>query len=293
MNHPALLNLEKNVPMQKRSSWRTGGSAHYFFEPKTLIQLQDFIKTLPRNIPILWLGLGSNLLVRDGGFAGVVISTLLCLQQMELINSQTIRAEAGVACAKLARFCARSELSGGEFWAGIPGSVGGALAMNAGCHGSETWEYVYQVETIDRNGQIHTRKPEEFHISYRHCEGINDEAFIAAHFRLNNGDKEMALEKIRQLLEHRAATQPTGDHSCGSVFRNPKNDFAGRLIESSGLKGKQIGGAQVSPKHANFIVNLGNASANDIESLIDTVANEVKNKHGIELIREVKIVGEK
>ena len=214
------------------------------------------------------------------------------MQVIEQLDSVIIRAEAGVSCAKLARFCARLGLAGGEFLAGIPGTVGGALAMNAGCYGSETWESIVAVETLSSHGERHIRKPTEYQISYREVKGPADECFVAGHFRLTEGSKDVSLEKIRALLERRAATQPTGDHSCGSVFRNPPGDYAARLIEASGLKGLQIGGAKVSLKHANFIINQGDATAAQIEGLINHVANVVQEKHGIELRREVRIIGE-
>jgi UDP-N-acetylmuramate dehydrogenase len=202
-----------------------------------------------------------------------------------------VRAEAGVSCAKVARFCARLGLEGAEFLAGIPGTMGGALAMNAGCYNSETWEHIVNVETITRTGEFKLRPFSDFKVAYREVSGPQDEYFIAGYLKLKVGNKEVALDKIRTLLERRALTQPTGDHSCGSVFRNPPGDYAGRLIEITGLKNLCCGGARVSEKHANFIVNDGNASAADVEELIEMVAAKVKNAHGIELIKEVKIVG--
>lgn len=282
--------LEHNMPLLKHTSWRVGGPAKQFFQPSSLTELQAFLLNLPATEAIFWLGLGSNLLIRDSGFNGTVIS-MLEISALELKDQTIIRAEAGVSCAKLARFCARNGLAGGEFWAGIPGTVGGALAMNAGCHGGETWQFLTAVETLSRDGQSHLRMPAEYQVAYREVNGP-DECFIAGYFKLDTGDKDVALEKIRVLLERRAQTQPTGDHSCGSVFRNPPGDYAARLIESCGLKGFRIGGAEVSTKHANFIINADNASAREIEELINHVATAVKDKHDIELIREVKIIGE-
>jgi UDP-N-acetylmuramate dehydrogenase len=203
-----------------------------------------------------------------------------------------IRAELGASCAKLARFSAENDLIGAEFLAGIPGTVGGALAMNSGAYGSETWNYVIEVETIDRNGELHVRKPKEFDIAYRSVSGPNNEWFIAATFKFASGDGKQARTTIRELLDKRNASQPVGNKSCGSVFRNPKNDFAARLIESCELKGLTIGGAQISTKHANFIINTGNATATDIEALILKVRNTVENQCGVSLLAEVKIIGE-
>jgi UDP-N-acetylmuramate dehydrogenase len=198
----------------------------------------------------------------------------------------------------MARFCARNNLSGGEFWAGIPGTMGGALRMNAGCHGGETWQLVQEVQTMTRDGTLYTRKPEEFEVAYRHVAGKNnpdflDEWFVAGTFRLPSGDKEHSLQVIKELLAHRASTQPTNEYNCGSVFRNPTGDYAARLIEACGLKGHSIGGARVSEKHANFIINHeGQAKAADIEALIYLVQTKVYKQMGIELIREVHFIGD-
>jgi UDP-N-acetylmuramate dehydrogenase len=204
-----------------------------------------------------------------------------------------IKVEAGVSCASMARFAARNNLSGGEFWAGIPGTMGGALRMNAGCHGGETWQYVVEVQTINRHGEIRVRKPEEFEIGYRHVSGLGDEWFLSATLKLAEGSKETSLELIKELLAHRANTQPINEYNCGSVFRNPPQNFAARLIESCGLKGFNIGGAMVSQKHANFIINHeGSACAADIEALIHLVQTKVREQTTIELIHEVHIIGD-
>ncbi len=284
--------LKRNEPMARHTSWRVGGPADAYYEPADIDDLADFLAQLNESEPLIWVGLGSNLLVRDGGIRGTVIMTSGLLNEIELIDEALVRAEAGVACAKVARFCARQHLVGMEFLAGIPGTMGGALAMNAGAFGGETWQHVAAVETIDRKGQRHLRQPEEFQVAYRHVKGVSDEWFVAAHLRLHRGDSEAATVRIKELLERRGATQPIGLPSCGSVFRNPEGDHAARLIEASGLKGVCIGGACVSEKHANFIINSGNASATDIEVLIEKVWAEVERQHGVQLIREAHIVGE-
>jgi UDP-N-acetylmuramate dehydrogenase len=285
--------LQNHISLSEYTSWRVGGPAERLYLPKNLNSLISFLKTIPENEPLTWLGLGSNTLVREGGVKGTVIVTQACLNELNILDEVTIRAEAGVACPAFARFCARHDLQGLEFLAGIPGTIGGALAMNAGCHGGETWNCVAAVETVDHKGNRHTRFPQEYQIAYRSVKGVPHEWFVAGHFRLTPGIKEESLEKIRALLAHRAATQPTNEPSCGSVFRNPPGDYAARLIESCGLKGKTIGGAHVSTKHANFIVNDGNAKSSDIESLIAFVEEEVEKKCGVKLIREVHIIGEK
>ena len=284
--------LKLNEPMARHTSWRVGGPADRYYEPADISDLAQFLSQQDSNETLMWVGLGSNLLVRDDGIRGTVIMTSGLLNEIELLGEGLVRAEAGVACAKVARFCARQHLVGVEFLAGIPGTMGGALAMNAGAFGGETWQHVAAVETIDRHGQCHLRQPEEFQVAYRHVKGVSDEWFVAAHLRLHQGDSAAATARIKELLERRNASQPIGLPSCGSVFRNPDDDHAARLIEACGLKGTCIGGACVSEKHANFIINTGNAAAAEIEVLIEKVWAEVERQHGVELIREVHIVGE-
>lgn len=279
-------------PMARHTSWRVGGPADCYYRPADIDDLAAFLQQLPTDEPLTWLGLGSNLLVRDGGIRGTVISTSGLLNEISLQDGQIIRAEAGVSCAKLARVAAREGLTGAEFFAGIPGTVGGALAMNAGAFGGETWPLVVRVETMDRHGQRYMRTPADYTIAYRSVKGPDDEWFVAAHLKLEKGDVESGQTSIKELLAKRGATQPTTQASCGSVFRNPEGDHAARLIEQCGLKGKCIGNACVSEKHANFIVNTGDATARDIESLIEEVAQTVQRECGVSLMHEVHIIGE-
>jgi UDP-N-acetylmuramate dehydrogenase len=283
--------LRRNEPMSKHTSWRVGGPADIFFKPSSFDQLQRFLRSLPSDTAITWVGLGSNLLVRDRGIRGVVIATAGLERSIERIGEGRVRAGAGVTCARLARQCAQWGLGPASFFAGIPGTVGGALAMNAGAFGGETWERVETVETVDRHGDRHVRRRGEYAIGYRTVSGPAAEWFIAAVFHFDTG-APATRESIRQLLAKRAASQPLGYASCGSVFRNPQGDAAGRLIESAGLKGSRIGDAAVSDKHANFIVNIGNATAVDIERLINHIRAEVERVHGLRLELEVRIVGE-
>ena len=278
--------------LAKHTSWRVGGPARQFYRPAGSEDLVRFLQQLPVDEPLLWLGMGSNLLVRDGGFNGTVVATQGCLTEMAVVEENLLRVEAGVASAQVARLAARTGLCGVEFLAGIPGTMGGALAMNAGAFGGEIWSVVEKVETIDQTGQVRERRPEDFAVGYRKAVGPEGEWFLTAWLRLERGDAALGQERIRQLLEKRAATQPTGLPSCGSVFRNPEKDYAARLIESAGLKGSAIGGACVSEKHANFIINTGTATAADIEQLITMVQQQVAAKSGIELRTEVCIVGE-
>jgi UDP-N-acetylmuramate dehydrogenase len=283
--------LRQDEPMARHTSWRAGGSAKVFYQPADIEDLIVFLRSLSANEPLYWVGLGSNLLVRDGGLNGTVIATSNNLNRLEFLDNHQVRAEVGVASPKLARETAKQGLSGLEFLCGIPGTVGGALALNAGALGSEMWQRVVSVETINRQGQLQHRTPADYQISYRHVEGPAEEWFVAATLQLEPGESSASLELIKGYLARRSATQPTQLPNAGSVFRNPPGDYAARLIETCGLKNTCVGGACVSEKHANFIINTGTATAGDIEALIERVANTVKREHGIALVREVHIVG--
>lgn len=281
----------RDEPMSRHTSWRAGGVADRCFEPADLEDLGAWLRGLPADEPLLWVGLGSNLLVRDGGLRGSVILTGRGLGSMTRAGATGLRVEAGVPCARAARFSAAEGLTGAEFLIGIPGTMGGALAMNAGAFGGETWNLVTAVETIDRRGEVRLRTPAGFRVGYRSVQGPPDEWFVAAHLGLVPGDAEAAKERLREFLQRRGETQPTGVASCGSVFRNPPGDHAGRLIEACGLKGRRLGGARVSEKHANFIINEGGATAADIEGLITLVRDTVERECGVRLVPEVHIVG--
>jgi UDP-N-acetylmuramate dehydrogenase len=288
------MEVRANEPMARHVTWRTGGPVAKAAFPHDLKDLAAFMATLRHDEPVLMVGLGSNLLIRDGGFDGTAIFTHGALATLRREADGTIYAEAGVASPKVARFAANQHLSGAEFLAGIPGTLGGALAMNAGCHGGEIWAYVERVRMLNRRGELIDRSPDEFAIGYRHCglKAASDEIFVAAWLRFPAGDQATARSLIKQLLEKRIATQPLQLPNAGSVFRNPPGDFAARLIEAAGLKGMDIDGARVSEKHANFIVNPnGKAAASAIESLIGRIQAEVQRHVGIELVREVRILG--
>jgi len=281
-----------NESMAKHTSWRIGGCADQFYTPRDIEDLSLFLQRLSENENVIFLGLGSNLLVRDEGIRGTVISLKGSLSEIENLDNDCLRVGAGTSCAKLARYCHRNDLIGGEFFAGIPGLLGGALAMNAGAFGGETWPLVKSVITIDKFGNTQQRTADDYEINYRSVKGCDVEWFVSADLQFIKGNGEDAALRVKTLLEKRANTQPTGLPSCGSVFKNPENDFAARLIENCDLKGYQIGGAVVSEKHANFIINKNNATAADIEKLISYVQLTVKNKHSVELQTEVKIIGE-
>jgi UDP-N-acetylmuramate dehydrogenase len=281
-----------NEPMVRYTSWRVGGVADQLYLPSDLEDLQLFLKDINPNQPIYFVGLGSNLLVRDGGVRGTVVIMHNVLTGLK-IDGDLVYAEAGVTCGKLAKFCAKESKQGAEFFAGIPGTLGGALAMNAGCYGTETWNVVNSVNTINKQGELKRRDAKEFIASYRHVDmPVDGEWFIAAWLELHSGNARESAQKIKYLLATRLASQPLNLPSAGSTFRNPPGDYAARLIEASGLKGYTIGGAQVSEKHANFIVNIGDANALDIELLIKHMRETVLEKHGVALQQEVKVIGD-
>jgi UDP-N-acetylmuramate dehydrogenase len=312
--------IRRNEPMSRHTSWHVGGPAELYFTPRDRTDLAAFLRNVPADMPVSWVGLGSNLLVRDGGIAGVVISTRGTLDRLERTSHDMVYGEAGVACARIARQCIKWGLGAAEFFAGIPGTLGGALAMNAGAFGGETWRHVVEVETIDRDGRERRRIADEYRVSYRHVEApVAEEWFLAASLRFEarkqaregtraapgtagadavtgpvapSAAGDVAPMDMQALLEKRKATQPIGEWSCGSVFTNPPGDHAARLIEATGLKGLRIGDASVSLKHANFIINHGAATAADVESLIVRVQDEVQRAQGVQLQTEVRIVGQ-
>jgi len=283
--------VKRDEPMSRHTSWHVGGPAEVYFNPRDRDDLTSFLRQLAPDVPVYWVGLGSNLLVRDGGLNGVVISTHGTLDRLERQSETIVYAEAGVACARIAKQCIKWGLGPAEFFAGIPGTMGGALAMNAGAFGGETWNHVLEVETVDRHGKHHTRNSDEFRYSYRHVDmPVADEWFLSAKltFEHKPGVNETAM---REMLDKRKASQPIGEWSGGSTFTNPPQDHAARLIDAAGLKGFRIGDASVSEKHANFIINHGQARAADIEALIAHVQGTVEKLHGVRLSPEVRIVG--
>lgn len=284
--------LRQFESMVRHTSWRVGGVADCYYRPASIDDLGRFMSVLPEDESLYWLGLGSNLLVRDGGIRGTVIATSPGLGGMDYLGEGRLRVEAGVASAKVARRSVAQGLRGAEFLAGIPGSFGGALAMNAGAFGGETWRHIVAVEMIDRHGQIHTHGATEFSVGYRNVQGPAQQWFVAGVLQLDKGSSEEGQSMIKTLLGKRGESQPIGLANAGSVFRNPPGDYAARLIETAGLKGHCEGAACVSDVHANFIINTGGASATQIETLIRFLQAEVQRVHGVQLETEVHVVGE-
>ncbi len=284
-------NLLTEEPMSRHCSWRAGGRAERFFEPADLDDLVAYLKLTDRGEPITWIGLGSNVLIRDGGLAGTVISTVATLNDIEWLDEYRLYVLCGTPCAKIDKEAAGGALGGGGFLAGIPGSIGGALAMNAGAFGYETWTLVESVELVSREGVVQSCDRSRFTPSYRNVDVPEEHWFVSAVLRFNAKSNIESEQEIREFLAQRSASQPTGQASCGSVFKNPPGDFAGRLIEEAGLKGVGCRGCHVSSKHANFIINDGGASAADIEELITEVRESVARKFGVILEPEVRIIG--
>ncbi|NJO16501.1 MAG: UDP-N-acetylmuramate dehydrogenase [Thioploca sp.] len=283
--------LRHQEPMYAHTTWRVGGPAQWFYKPADQSDLMQLLAYILPDLPVFWLGLGSNLLVRDGGIPGLVILTAGCLNEIKLVATQQLYVQAGVSCAKVARFAAQVGLTGTEFLAGIPGTMGGALALNASAWGGETWSLVQCVETVDRLGQLHYRTATDYEIGYRQVTGPQNEWFISVTLQLQPHPIAENKAKIRRLLEQRHDNQPIGLPSSGSVFRNPPGYYAGQLIEQAGWKGQRVGGATVSEKHANFIINSHQATAADIENLITQITNSVEQHFGIRLVPEVHIIG--
>ena len=283
--------VRRDEPLSRHTSWHVGGPAEVFFNPHDREDLAAFLRAVPAEVPVHWIGLGSNLLVRDGGLRGVVISTHGTLDSLERLSETSVRGEAGIACARIARQSIKWGLGPAEFFAGIPGTLGGALAMNAGAFGGETWAHVRAVETIDRRARMRRREAAEYRVSYREVIAPEpDEWFLAAELVFERRPGAHSGE-VQKLLAQRKASQPIGEWSCGSVFTNPPGDHAARLIEAAGLKGFRIGDASVSQKHANFFINHGQARAEDLERLIGHVRDTVARVHGVSLHPEVRIVG--
>lgn len=283
--------LQQNYSLAPRTSWKIGGVAEYFYEPLSLADLKLLLRDWKIR-PITVLGAGTNVLVRDGGIKGLVVYVKDRLHELQELDNFTLRAEAGVGLARLVQKCLRLGMIDAVFLTGIPGTVGGALAMNAGSHGDYIWNHVTAVETINSNGEVKLRSAQEFMVNYRQVVGLAEEEwFVSAQLVFARGDKHSMEQQVSEYLRRRKKSQPLDLPSCGSVFRNPPNNYAARLIEASGLKGRRIGGAKISEKHANFIVNCGGATAVDVEALMQEVVDIIVKNYGVRLVPEVHILG--
>ena len=280
-------------PMYKHTSWRVGGAAEMFYVPRDKASLVQLMCQLPGNVPVFWFGLGSNLLVRDAGIAGMVVCTFKGMDQIERIARDTVYVQAGVTSARVARYCARHGLEGAEFLAAIPGSFGGALAMNAGAFEVDTWSVVDQLECLDRDGNIHWFEKKDIRYAYRQVALPEQHWIVGARIKLRAIRGLDLRRRLRELVKTRKNTQVVQTVKAGSVFKNPENDTAERLLEASGMKGESIGDAEFSSRHANFIVNRGQASAADIEALIARAQRTVQKHTGVKLQPEVCIVGQR
>ncbi|MGD9592546.1 MAG: UDP-N-acetylmuramate dehydrogenase [Candidatus Berkiella sp.] len=289
---PTFEGEQLNFPLASLTSWHIGGKAERFYLPTSIEQLSQYLSALPHDTPITWLGLGSNVLIKDSGIKGAVICTRKC-QELYEQEDGSLYVQAGVTCAKFARFASKRGFAKAAFFAGIPGTIGGALAMNAGAFGGETWEWVQSVLLMDCHGKQFERHPHDYDIAYRSVhakQGNKEDAFMGAVFRFPKEQID-GMEKIRELLKKRSQTQPIGTFNCGSVYRNPPGDFAARLIEACDLKGYRIGDAIISEKHANFIINCKQARAVDVEALMKTIESAVWDRFKIRLQPEVRILG--
>lgn len=283
--------LHTNHPLAAYTSWKIGGPAEYFYQPADLADLATLLKSWQEE-PITLLGAATNVLIRDNGIKGLVIYLKNHLDNIQILDNFNLRVEAGTSIAHLVKKGFDLEMVDIASFAGIPGTIGGALKMNAGAYGDHIWNHVQSVETINRLGEIKSREAREFSPAYRHITGLDhDEWFVSAELTFARGQKGEIVKLVRDYLKKRETSQPLHLPSCGSVFRNPPGDYAARLIETCGLKGKKIGGAQISEKHANFIVNLGHAKATDVETLMQEIIIKVEQTTGIKLTPEVQIFG--
>ena len=283
--------LLSNYQLADLVSYKAGGAAEYFYCPAEVPALIHALKEY-RHLPITVLGGGTNVLIRETGIRGLVLSLTGCFKDLQVLDDNRLYVGAGVKTSQLIKKCLELGMEDAAFMVGIPGTIGGALKMNAGSCSRGIWDYVVSVTTIDRTGDVKTKEAQSFTPGYRKLTGLSaDEWFIGAIFSFNLGLVKNARNQARINFNLKRSTQPLEFPSCGSVFLNPVGEYAAKLIENCGLKGRRIGGALVSPKHANFIVNYNNATSTDIENLIKLVIEEVYKQYKITLVPEVKILG--
>ena len=283
--------LTANAPLSDITWFRVGGPAQLLFSPTDEADLAYFLKHMPVDLPVTVIGLGSNLLVRDGGIPGVVIRLGRGFGSIEIEDGHRLRAGCAVPDVKVSRAAADAGISGLAFYRGIPGGVGGALRMNGGAHGRETCEVLVEARAVDRAGNIHTLSVDDMNYSYRHCGAPADYIFTEALFQGEAGDRAEILAEMEDVANYREQAQPIKDRTGGSTFKNPPGESAWKLIDAAGCRGFQIGGAKVSEKHCNFLINEGGATGTDIEELGETVRSRVKEMSGIELEWEIRRLG--
>ncbi len=283
-----------NEPMKNHTTFKVGGPAEIMVSPENETQIIDVIKLSEKyNIPFLILGNGSNMLVRDGGIKGLVIKLNNNYENIKLKNDNTIVAQSGALLSSVSKFALKNSLEGMEFASGIPGSLGGAITMNAGAYGGEMKDVVSRAKLIDRSGKIIYMNNEELEFGYRESK-VKNEGLIAleVEFKLQKGSYDKIDEKMKDLTKRRTSKQPLEWPSGGSTFKRPEGYYAGKLIDDSGLRGLRYKDAQVSEKHCGFIINRGNASCDDILKLIGTVQKTVKDKFNVDLEREIMLIGD-
>jgi len=283
--------LLANQPLAELTWFRVGGPAQVLFSPQDTEDLAYLLAQLPPEVPVTVIGLGSNLIVRDGGVAGVVIRLGRGFGEIAVEDGHRVRAGTAVPDVKVARAAQEAAIAGLSFLRGIPGSIGGALRMNGGAYGGETKDVLVEARGVDRAGRILTFTNTQMHYGYRHCGAPDDVIFTEAVFQGAPGDSAVIAAEMDKITESREATQPIKSRTGGSTFKNPPGHKAWQLIDAAGCRGLQVGGAQVSPMHCNFLINLGSATAADIETLGETVRARVKETSGVILEWEIKRIG--
>jgi len=283
--------LKTNAPLADITWFRVGGPAELLFQPADEADLAYFLEAAPANLPVTVIGLGSNLLVRDGGIRGAVIRLGRGFSDISFEAGSLIRVGAAVPDVKLARAAADAAIGGLAFYRGIPGAVGGALRMNGGAHGVETKDVLIECRAVDRGGRAHVLSNADMGFAYRHCGAPADLIFTEALFQAEPGDRAAIQAEMKEIAEYREAAQPIKSRTGGSTFKNPPGHKAWQLIDAAGCRGLKVGGAAVSEKHCNFLINEGDASAVDLESLGETVRARVKQTSGVDLEWEIKRLG--
>jgi UDP-N-acetylmuramate dehydrogenase len=283
--------LMANQSLAELTWFRVGGPAQALFLPEDEADLAYFLAQLPQPIPVAVIGLGSNLIVRDGGVPGVVIRLGRGFGAIRIEPRERVRAGAAVPDMKVARAAQEAGIAGLAFLRGIPGAIGGALRMNGGAYGRETKDVLIEARGIDRHGRLHVLATPDMHYAYRHCGAPDDIIFTEALFQGASGDPAAIAAEMEEITQSREATQPIKSRTGGSTFKNPPRHKAWQLIDAAGCRGLTIGDAQVSPMHCNFLINLGGATAADIEGLGETVRRRVKENSGIDLEWEIKRIG--